>query len=91
MNDELTPAFLGKVKQSKSKKSDDISLTGKNLVDLEGFQTIGEELEEAIRSVAGSMKKGHAQAKPHIDKDHHACTYCNMRAVCRSAVADRTR
>ena len=91
MNDELTPAFFGKVKQSKPKKGEDVSLTGKNLFDLESFQAIGEELEEAIRTVATSMKGGHAQAKPHVDKENHACTYCKMRAICRSAVAGRTR
>lgn len=90
MNDELTPAFLGKVKQSRSKKSEETTVTGKNLFDLEGFQAIGDELESAIRTVAESMKKGHAQAHPHVDKDNHACTYCPMRAVCRSAVMNRT-
>ena len=55
-----------------------------------GFRAIGEELEQAIRTVADSMKRGHAQASPHIDKDNHACTYCKMRAVCRSAVMNRT-
>lgn len=91
MNDELTPAFLGKVKQSKAKKSEEVTVTGKNLFDLEGFRAIGEELEAAIRHVATSMKEGHAQAKPHIDKDNHACTYCGMRAICRSAVPGRNR
>ena len=91
MNDELAPAFLGKIKQSRAKKSDEVTVTGKNMVDLEGFQAIGEELEQAIRTVADSMKHGHAQASPHIDKDNHACTYCPMRAVCRSAVMNRSR
>ena len=90
MNDELSPAFLGKVKQTRAKKSDEIAITGKNMVDLESFREIGLELEEAIRAVAHSMKQGHAQANPHIDKDHHACTYCSMRAICRSAVVDRS-
>ena len=91
MNDELTPAFFGKVRQTRAKKGEEVSLTGKHLYDLEHFQEIGEELEQAIRTVASSMKGGHAQAKPHIDDDNHACTYCKMRAVCRSAVAGRTR
>ena len=91
MNDQLDPAFLGEVKRSRAKGADDIGLSGKALIDLDDFHALGEELEETIRGIATSMKRGDAQAKPPLHKQQDACQYCDMRAVCRSAVADKKR
>ena len=91
MNDQLDPAFLGEVKRSRAKGADDIGLSGKALIDLDDFHALGEELEETIRGIATSMKRGDAQAKPPLHKQQDACQYCDMRAVCRSAVADKRR
>ncbi len=84
MNDQLDPAFLGEVKHSRN------GLSGKALIDLDGFTALGTELEQTIRSIATSMKQGNAQAHPMVDKKRDACAFCAMRAVCRSAPASRT-
>ena len=89
MNDELDPAFLGEVKRTRAKSSDDIGITGKSLIDLDGFNAIGEELEQTIRGIASSMKRGDAQAHPLSQKNREACQYCDMRAICRSAVGEK--
>lgn len=91
MNDQLDPAFLGEVKRSRAKGADEIGLSGKSLINLDDFHALGEELEETIRGIATSMKRGDAQAKPPVHKQQDACQYCDMRAVCRSAVADKRR
>ena len=89
MNDNLDPAFLGEVKQTKSKGDDGTGLSGKHLIDLDAFYEIGEELEQTIRNVATSMKRGEAQAKPLANQKQDACLYCDMRAVCRSATVSK--
>lgn len=90
MNDELDPAFLGEVKRTRAKSPDDIGISGKSLIDLDAFRAIGQELEDTIREVATSMKRGDARAKPLNSKKHDACQYCDMRAVCRSAVESKS-
>jgi ATP-dependent helicase/nuclease subunit B len=90
MNDQLDPAFLGEVKRTRAKSADDIGVSGKNLIDLDAFNALGEELEQTIRSIATSMKKGDAQARPLVHKNQEACRYCDMRAVCRSAVGEKS-
>ena len=87
--DELDPAFLGEVKRTRAKSSDDIGITGKSLIDLDGFNAIGEELEQTIRGIASSMKRGDAQARPLSQKNREACQYCDLRAICRSAVGEK--
>lgn len=86
MNDQLDPAFLGEIKRTRPKSGEDSGISGKNLIDLDAFNAIGEELEQTIKSIAGSMKRGDAQARPLAHKTQDACRYCDMRAVCRSAV-----
>lgn len=90
MNDQLDPAFLGEVKRTRAKSSGDTAVSGKNLIDLDAFNAIGEELEQTIRDIAGSMKRGDAQARPLVHKNQDACRYCDMRAVCRSAVGEKS-
>ena len=90
MNDQLDPAFLGEVKRTRAKSSGDTAVSGKNLIDLDAFNAIGDELEQTIRDIAGSMKRGDAQARPLVHKNQDACRYCDMRAVCRSAVGEKS-
>lgn len=85
MNDDLEPAFLGNVRKTRAKSPDDIGLSGASLIDAETFAQIGEDLEQTIRAIATSMKKGQAQAKPYTGNAHDPCSVCGMRSICRSA------
>ena len=88
MNDDLEPAFLGNVRRTRAKSPDDLGLSGAALVDAKRFAQIGEELEQTIRDIAASMKRGQAQAKPYTGNQHDPCSTCGMRAICRSAVSE---
>ncbi|MBQ7320577.1 MAG: PD-(D/E)XK nuclease family protein [Clostridia bacterium] len=88
-HDQLDPEFIGEVKRTTDKATGDTVLSGKHLLDSEGFRTLGLELEETVRAIATSMKSGNAHAKPLVDKSTNACAYCAMRAICRSASAQK--
>ncbi len=61
-----------------------------SLATLERMGGLVEELETVIVGIGEAMRAGRAPARPVAEKGKHLpCKYCEMRAVCRSAKAER--
>ena len=71
---------------SKTKTDDDGNITGKSIVDNDGFNQIYDMLSETIIRVAQSMRDGKANAIPLRKGEQAPCRYCKMKAVCRASV-----
>ncbi len=76
----MDPALSGKwipVKES------DIGKDKPNLMGLDAFLSLKEEVTETVLRYASELKTGKAYAKPMAAGGTSPCEYCRMRAICR--------
>ncbi len=78
MNDECSPRFLAGIKRNK-----DGILTGKALMDHEGFGKLYEQIQSVVEAITTAMRNGKADAKPLVYGDRDPCSYCHMKPICR--------
>lgn len=81
INADLDPRYVSKVKTTAEG-----GVSGKSLINDEGFNMLFDMLTDTVIRVAQSMRDGKANASPLIRKDRSPCSYCKMRAICRAAI-----
>lgn len=81
INRDLDPKYVSKVKAA-----DDGTVSGKSLIDDEGFEMLYNMLTETVIRVAQSLRDGKADASPLIRKNTSPCNYCKMRSICRAPI-----
>jgi ATP-dependent helicase/nuclease subunit B len=64
-------------------KASDLGKDKPNLVGLDAFLALKEEVTETVLKYASELKAGNAQARPMTAGGTSPCEYCRMRAVCR--------
>jgi ATP-dependent helicase/DNAse subunit B len=76
----MDPALEGKwipVKES------DLGREKPNLMGLEAFTALKDEVRETVLKYASELKSGSACAKPMTAGGINPCEYCRMRSICR--------
>ncbi len=76
----MDPALAGKWIPIKEK---DLEKDKANLIGLDAFMTLKEEVTETVLRYASELKAGKAYARPMTEGGTSPCEYCRMRAVCR--------
>ncbi len=64
-------------------KASDLGKDKPNLVGLEAFSSLKEEVTDTVLKYASELKGGKAYARPMTAGGTSPCEYCRMRAVCR--------
>ncbi len=64
-------------------KENDLTKEKQNLMGLDAFLSLKEEVSQTVLRYASELKSGKAYAKPMKDAGTSPCEYCRMRAVCR--------
>jgi len=78
MSDTFSPKVLLGTKLTKKNE-----LSGKSLLDLNGFMGIRAEIESAIKTAVCDMRCGKADAVPFPHGGRNPCQYCPMKPICR--------
>ena len=64
-------------------KESDLGKDKPNLVGLDAFLSLKEEVSETVLRYAAELKAGKAYARPMTQGGTSPCEYCRMRAICR--------
>ena len=81
INHNLDSRFISKIKEN-----DDGTVSGKGIIEGDGFEEIYDMLSKTIIDIAESMKNGNANAIPLKKGQDAPCHYCKMKSVCRASV-----
>lgn len=82
MNDELNPAYLAGISQTKKG-----ALSGKALTDEATLEALERDIGETLSRIGRDMLQGRAPRTPSAD----ACRYCSIRDACPEAVRQKER
>jgi ATP-dependent helicase/nuclease subunit B len=78
MNIEFLPIKINK-NGSYSKESQ------KKMYDSEGWKSLSETVENAVKEVSKKMRSGNISANPLIESSKSPCNYCKYKPICRNA------
>ncbi len=78
MSDTFSPKVLLGARMTKKNE-----LSGKSLLDIEGFMEVRGQIESVIKDTARDMRNGKADAIPLPHGGRNPCQYCPMKPICR--------
>jgi len=78
MNESLDTRFLAGLKKDKNGE-----LSGRSLINSDGFDSLFEELSDTVKRIAAELHSGNADVAPLCYKDSDPCRYCNAKPICR--------